>query len=81
MTHFSNLNDTMLLNNGVTIPCVGYGTYKVPAEDARASAAAAIQAGYRHIDTAAYYRNEVGVGQAVRESGLGREVFFFIFKV
>ena len=58
MKQLSGINDLLLLHNGVTVPCVGYGTYKVPEEDARDSVAAAIQAGYRHIDTAAYYRNE-----------------------
>lgn len=81
MKQLSNLNDTLLLHNGVSVPCLGYGTYKVPAEDARASTAAAIRTGYRHIDTAAYYRNEAGVGQAVRESGLAREDFFITSKV
>lgn len=81
MNRLSHINDPMILSNGVTIPCVGYGTYKVPGEEARNSAAAAIQAGYRHIDTAAYYRNETGVGQAVRESGLAREEFFITSKV
>ena len=81
MKLLTDLNDTLFLHNGVSIPCLGYGTYKVPAEDARVSARAAIQAGYRHIDTAAYYRNEAGVGQAVRESGLAREDFFITSKV
>ena len=81
MRQLASINDTLLLHNGVTIPCVGYGTYKVPGEDARDSAAAAIRAGYRHIDTAAFYRNEQGVGQAVRESGLPREDFFITSKV
>ena len=81
MKQLSNHNDPLLLYNGVTIPCVGYGTYKVPGEAARASVSAAIRAGYRHIDTAAYYRNEAGVGQAVRESGFAREDFFITSKV
>ena len=81
MNHFSNINDTFTLHNGVTIPCVGYGTYKVAAQEAKASVAAAIQAGYRHIDTAAFYKNEEGVGQAIRESGLSRESFFVTSKV
>ena len=81
MNHFSNINDTFTLHNGITIPCVGYGTYKVAAQEAKASVAAAIQAGYRHIDTAAFYKNEEGVGQAIRESGLSRESFFVTSKV
>ena len=58
MNHFSNINDTFTLHNGITIPCVGYGTYKVAAQEAKASVAAAIQAGYRHIDTAAFYNRD-----------------------
>ena len=81
MKQFTSISDSFSLHNGVTIPCVGYGTYKVAAEEARASAAAAIAAGYRHIDTAAFYRNEAGVGQAVRESGLDRKEFFITSKV
>ena len=81
MKQLSNQNDPLHLHNGVTIPCVGYGTYKVPSKIARDSVESAIQAGYRHIDTAAYYRNEAGVGQAVRESGLAREDFFITSKV
>lgn len=81
MEHFTHINDTFTLHNGVAIPCVGYGTYKVAAGEARASVAAAIRAGYRHIDTAAFYRNEAGVGQAIRESGLDREDFFVTSKV
>ena len=81
MNHFSNINDTFTLHNGVTIPCVGYGTYKVAAQEAKASVAAAIQAGYRHIDTAAFYKNEEGAGQAIRERGLSRESFFVTSKV
>ena len=81
MQEFTSIRDTMELSNGVRIPCVGYGTYKVPPEEARRAVGDAIRLGYRHIDTAAYYRNEEGVGQAVRESGLPREDFFLTSKV
>jgi len=81
MNQFTGINDTFVLHNGVTIPCVGYGTYKVAPEVAKVSVAAAIKTGYRHIDTAAYYRNEAGVGAAIRESGLPRESFFVTSKV
>lgn len=81
MIHLTSFNDLLTLHNGVHIPCVGYGTYKVPAEVARASVASAIQVGYRHIDTAAYYQNEKGVGQAIKDSGLPRDDFFVTSKV
>ncbi|MBQ4474110.1 MAG: aldo/keto reductase, partial [Lachnospiraceae bacterium] len=54
------------LNNGLTIPLVGYGTWQTPDGDvARESVKQAIIAGYRHIDTAAVYRNEVSVGEGI----------------
>ncbi|MDY2670692.1 MAG: aldo/keto reductase [Anaerovoracaceae bacterium] len=69
------------LNNGVKIPCIGFGTYKTPPEDTRRAVLEAIDAGYRLIDTAAYYRNEAGVGEAVRECGVPREELFITSKV
>ncbi|MDF2557564.1 MAG: pgoN [Bacillales bacterium] len=70
------------LSNGVEIPCVGFGTWQTPdGEVAIASVKEAISAGYRHIDTAAIYRNEASVGQAIRESGVPREELFITTKV
>lgn len=69
------------LNNGVKIPCIGFGTYKTPPEDTRRAVLEAIDAGYRLIDTATYYRNEAGVGEAVRECGVPREELFITSKV
>ncbi|GGC82782.1 oxidoreductase [Tersicoccus solisilvae] len=57
-----------MLNNGVTMPTVGFGTYQVPPERAAELVGLALEAGYRHVDTAALYRNEAGVGAAVREA-------------
>lgn len=56
----------LTLNNGVLMDQAGYGTYKVPAEDAAPLVSGALSLGYRHIDTAALYGNEEGVGKAVR---------------
>ena len=56
----------LTLNNGVLMDQAGYGTYKVPAQDAAPLVSAALSLGYRHIDTAALYGNEGGVGEAVR---------------
>lgn len=56
----------LTLNNGVLMDQAGFGTYKVPAQDAAPLVSAALSLGYRHIDTAALYGNEEGVGQAVR---------------
>jgi diketogulonate reductase-like aldo/keto reductase len=64
------------LRGGIDIPQLGFGVFQVPPEDTADVTARALQAGYRHIDTAAGYHNEEGVGQAVRASGLDRgEVF------
>ena len=62
------LTDSYILNNGVAIPCVGFGTWQTPdGETAVNSVKAALAAGYRHIDTAAIYGNEVSVGKAIAE--------------
>lgn len=74
------------LLNKTEIPSIGFGTYKIVDEiEARESVKKAIELGYRHIDTAAFYMNEVGVGQGVRDAmaiyGLGREDVFVTSKV
>ncbi|GAA1947160.1 aldo/keto reductase [Agromyces allii] len=69
------------LAGGARIPQLGFGLYKVPATDATGLALAAIDAGYRHLDTAAFYANEAEVGQAVRESDVAREDLFVTSKV
>ncbi len=70
------------LSNGYEIPCVGFGTWQTPdGETAVASVKKAIEAGYRHIDTAAVYGNEESVGKAIRESGVAREDLFITSKV
>ena len=76
-----DMNTTLTLNNGVEIPILGYGTFKIDIEATKEAVTAAIKAGYRHIDTASYYKNEAGVGAAVRESGLNRADFFVTTKV
>ncbi len=69
------------LNNGVTIPQLGFGMFKVPPDEAFDTARTAIEVGYRHLDTAQMYGNEAGVGAAVRGSGLPREDFFVTSKL
>lgn len=77
-----SLNDTFKLNNGYEIPCVGFGTWQTPdGETAVMAVGEAIKAGYRHIDTAACYENEVGVGQGIKVSGIEREKLFVTSKV
>lgn len=85
MPHLSdcaNLGDEVALANGVTIPCVGFGTYKNtdPAE-CLSSVREALAAGYHHVDTAQFYFNEENVGEAIRESGLPRNEIFLTTKV
>lgn len=63
------------------IPALGLGVYQVPTRDALNCVSAALQAGYRHIDTAHVYRNEAEVGQAVLESGIPREEIFVTTKL
>jgi 2,5-diketo-D-gluconate reductase A len=72
---------TLTLNDGHTIPQLGFGVFKVdPAETERA-VSAALEAGYRHIDTAAVYRNEAGVGRAIAASGIPRDELFITTKL
>lgn len=69
------------LNNQVTIPALGFGVFQAPPEETTAAVAAALQAGYRHIDTAAAYGNEREVGDAVRESRVDRSEVFVETKI
>ncbi|WP_166028486.1 aldo/keto reductase [Streptomyces chilikensis] len=69
------------LNNGVTIPQLGFGVFQVPDEDTTAAVTAALRAGYRSIDTAAVYGNEAGVGKALAASGIAREELFVTTKL
>ena len=76
-----NVNSPLKLNDGVEIPCVGYGTFRTdPAVTARA-VKDAIQAGFRHIDTAMIYHNEEGVGQGIKASGVDRKNLFITSKL
>lgn len=69
------------LNNGVQMPALGLGTYKLVGKEAYAPVRAALNYGYRHIDTASFYENEEEIGRAVRDSGLLREEVFITSKV
>lgn len=73
---------TMKLNNGILIPAIGYGTWQTPDGDAVTNGIkAAVDYGYRHVDTAATYENEEGVGKGILESGIAREELFVTSKV
>jgi 2,5-diketo-D-gluconate reductase A len=72
---------TITLNNGVEIPQLGFGVFQIPPAETKAATLTALEAGYRHIDTAEMYGNEEGVGQAVRESGIPRDEVFVTSKL
>jgi 2,5-diketo-D-gluconate reductase A len=69
------------LNDGNTIPQLGFGVFQIGPEDTAEAVRAALEIGYRHIDTAQMYGNEKGVGEAVRDSGLDRGEIFVTSKV
>lgn len=77
----TNLFSTLTLSNGVKIPCIGFGTWKMPDEVVEDAVSNAISCGYRHIDTAAAYFNEVGVGKGIKKSGIAREELFVTSKL
>lgn len=72
--------ETITLENGVTMPMEGFGVFQVPEETCEETVLAAIQAGYRLIDTASAYQNEAAVGRALRRCGLPREAVFLTTK-
>ena len=72
---------TLTLNDGFQIPQLGYGVFKVPADDTERAVSEALQVGYRHIDTAAIYGNEAGVGAAIAASGIPRDELFITTKL
>lgn len=72
---------TLRLNNGVEMPALGFGVFQTPPDETRAAVASALDAGYRHIDTAAAYGNERQVGEAIHASGLSRDEVFVETKV
>ncbi len=77
-----SITDTYILSNGIHIPCVGFGTWQVQdGQTAVNAVAAALKAGYRHIDTAQAYGNEESVGQAIAQSGVPREEIFLTSKL
>lgn len=71
----------LALNDGHHIPQLGYGVFKVPPADTERAVSEALELGYRHIDTAAIYGNEAGVGAAIAASGIAREDLFVTTKL
>lgn len=81
MNDFKSPQDSFILSNGCKIPCLGYGTWRTDEQTAVSSVKTALEIGYRHIDTAAGYKNEAGVGEGIRASGVKREDIFITSKV
>ena len=71
----------LMLNNGRTIPQLGFGVFLVEPDQTAEAVGTALQAGYRHIDTAQMYGNEAGVGEAIAKSGLDRAEVFVTSKL
>ena len=77
-----NLTEQFVLSNGYKVPCIGYGTWRVEdGEVATLCVRRAIELGYRHIDTAAYYGNEKSVGEGIKASKVKREDVFITSKL
>jgi 2,5-diketo-D-gluconate reductase A len=72
---------TIALNDGTSIPQLGFGVFQVPPEETAATVTTALEVGYRHIDTAQMYQNEAGVGEAIRSSGLSRDDLYVTSKL
>lgn len=72
---------TLTMNDGRSIPQLGYGSWQIPEDKAPSLVGEAIKAGYRLIDTAAAYGNEAGVGRGIREAGVPREEIFLTTKI
>ena len=72
---------TIALNDGSTIPQLGFGVFKVDPDETERIVSDALEVGYRHIDTAAIYGNEVGVGRAIEKSGIPRDELFVTTKL
>lgn len=72
---------TVTLNDGNSIPALGFGVWQVPDDESHAAVTEALKAGYRSIDTAKIYENETGVGRALADSGIARDELFVTTKL
>ena len=76
-----SLDDATMLHNGVTMPWAGLGTWRAGGDEAEQAVTAALELGYKHIDTAAMYQNEEGIGRAIRNGPTAREDLFVTTKI
>ena len=82
MKNITNLQGTFTLHNGVKMPYFGLGVYlSKDGQEVINAIKWAVEAGYRHIDTASVYQNEEGVGVGVKQCGIAREELFVVSKV
>jgi 2,5-diketo-D-gluconate reductase A len=72
---------TIALNDGHEIPQLGFGVFQIPPEETAKAVTTALETGYRHVDTAEMYRNERGVGEAIRASSLSRDEIYVTSKL
>ncbi len=75
------MSPSVPLNDGNSIPALGFGVFKVPPADTEQAVSTALQAGYRHVDTAAMYGNERETGRAVAASGVPRDELYLVTKL
>ncbi|NBX51131.1 aldo/keto reductase [bacterium] len=80
MTELS-LSAKYKLNNGIRMPALGLGVYQMTDQEVEQAIKTALDIGYRHFDTAAFYKNEQAVGKVIRESGIPREEIFVTTKL
>ena len=73
--------NTVTLNNGVEMPIIGFGVFQIPGNETQAAVEAALETGYRHLDTAASYGNEEAVGAAIKASGIARDELWVTTKL
>jgi diketogulonate reductase-like aldo/keto reductase len=77
----TSLTDSTELSNGVAMPWVGLGTWRASDDEVQPALEAALELGYRHIDTAAMYANEPGIGKVIARSGIPRDQLFVTTKI
>lgn len=77
----TDLSAPIELNDGVSMPRIGYGTYRVGDDESRRTVETALELGYRLVDTAEMYGNEIGVGRAIEGSGIARDDVFLTSKL
>ena len=81
MVDLKHTSQNFSLNTGAQIPAIGLGTWKSPPYEVRKAVCHALRAGYRHIDTALNYQNEIEVGQGIRDSDVPREQIWVTTKL